>query len=58
MSYLYICEQGATVSVSANRFHVDYRDGMRKSIPVETLEVIENIRHFQFSRKKEFLKYT
>ena len=41
MSYLYICEQGATVSVSANRFHVDYRDGMRKSIPVETLEVIE-----------------
>ncbi len=41
VSYLYICEQGATVGISGNRFQVKYKDGMLKSIPVETLEVIE-----------------
>lgn len=41
MSYLYVCEQGAVISVSENRFHVKYKDGMTKSVPAETLEVIE-----------------
>lgn len=41
MSYLYVCEQGATIGVEGNRFQVKYRDGMLKSIPAETLEVIE-----------------
>lgn len=41
MSYLYVCEQGATIGVSDNRFNVEYKNGMIKSIPVETLEVIE-----------------
>ena len=41
VSYLYICEQGATVGISGNRFQVKYKDGMLKSIPMETLEVIE-----------------
>lgn len=41
MSYLYVCEQGAVISFSGNRFQVKYKDGMLKSIPAETLEVIE-----------------
>ncbi len=41
MSYLYVCEQGATIGIAENRFQVKYKDGMVKSIPAETLEVIE-----------------
>lgn len=41
MSYLYVCEQGATIGISNNRFQVKYKDGMLKTIPAETLEVIE-----------------
>ena len=41
MSYLYVCEQGATIGIGENRFQVKYKDGMIKSIPAETLEVIE-----------------
>ena len=41
MSYLYVCEQGAIIGISANRFEVKYKDGMIKSIPAETLELIE-----------------
>lgn len=41
MSYLYVCEQGAVIGVAGNRFQVKYKDGMTKSIPVETMEVIE-----------------
>lgn len=41
MSYLYVAEQGATIGIADNRFQVKYKDGMIKSIPAETLEVIE-----------------
>ena len=41
MGYLYVCEQGASIGIADNRFQVKYRDGMIKSIPAETLEVIE-----------------
>ncbi len=41
MSYLYVCEQGAVINITANRFEVKYKDGMIKSIPAETLEMIE-----------------
>lgn len=41
MSYLYVCEQGATIGFADNRFQVKYKDGMLKSIPSEVLEVIE-----------------
>lgn len=41
MSYLYVTEQGASVGINGNRFEVKYKDGMLKSIPAETLEVIE-----------------
>ena len=30
MSYLYVCEQGATIGLADNRFQVKYRDGMVK----------------------------
>lgn len=41
MSYLYVCEQGASIGAKDNRFQVHYKEGLIKSIPVETMEVIE-----------------
>lgn len=41
MSYLYVCEQGASIGLADNRFRIKCRDGMVKSIPAEALEVIE-----------------
>ena len=41
MSYLYVCEQGASIGIMENRFQVRYKDGMIRSIPAETLEIIE-----------------
>lgn len=41
MSYLYVSDQSAVIGVAENRFQVKYKDGLLKSIPVETLEVIE-----------------
>ena len=41
MSCLYVSEQGASIGVTQNRFQVKYKDGLVKSIPAETLEVIE-----------------
>ena len=41
LSYLYVTEQGATIGISDNRFQVKYKDGLLKSVPIETLEIIE-----------------
>ncbi len=41
MSYLYVCEQGASIGIEANRFQVKYKDGLVRSVPAETLEIIE-----------------
>ena len=41
MSYLYVCEHGAIIGIEGNRFQVKYKDGLVKSIPVETMEMIE-----------------
>lgn len=41
MSYLYVSEHGAVIGFQGNRFQVKYKDGLLKSIPMETLEVIE-----------------
>lgn len=41
MSYLYVVEQGSTIGFRGNRFEVKYKDGMFRSIPAETLEIIE-----------------
>lgn len=45
MSYLYLCENGATVGVEENYVVVSYSDGMKKKIPVETLESIQIFGH-------------
>ena len=41
MSYLYVNEQGAMINVSGGRIEVKHKDGMLRSIPIETLEVIQ-----------------
>ena len=41
MSYLYVCEQGAVIGFEENRFRIKYKNDLLKSIPAETLEVIE-----------------
>lgn len=41
MSYLYVSEQGAKISISGNRFVVKSPDGMERSIPAYPMEVIQ-----------------
>lgn len=41
MSYLYVSEQGATIAIEANRFLVMCKNDLVRSIPAESLEVIE-----------------
>lgn len=45
MSYLYVSEQGATIGINGGRIEVRCKDGMLRSIPVETLEVIQIFGH-------------
>lgn len=40
MSQLYVNEDGATMALDGNRVMVTYKDGMKHSIPIETLESI------------------
>ena len=40
MSYLYITEDGAVLSVNGGYYVVTYRDGCVKNIPSETLESV------------------
>lgn len=40
MSLLYVNENGASIGIEANRCIVQYKDGMKKSIPIESLEGI------------------
>lgn len=40
MSLLYINENGATIGIEANRCTVNYKDGLKRSIPIESLEGI------------------
>ena len=40
MGYLYVCDQGATVSLDQGYFVVKQKDGMIKKVPKETLESI------------------
>lgn len=41
MSYLYVCEHGATIGINGSRVQIEYKDGMLKSVPIEPLEIIE-----------------
>lgn len=49
MSYLYVSEQGADIGITNNRFQVKYKDGLVRSIPIETLEVIEVFGNIQIT---------
>ena len=40
MSLLFVDENGATIGINGNRFYVDHSDGMRETVPAETLECI------------------
>ena len=41
MSYLYINENGANISVEESYIKVSYKDGLIKKIPIETLDSIQ-----------------
>lgn len=49
MSYLYVSEQGANIGITNNRIQVKYKDGLVRSIPIETLEVIEVFGNIQIT---------
>lgn len=49
MSLLYVNENNAYIGIEANRFFVRYSDGMKKMIPVETLESITIVGHAQMT---------
>lgn len=40
MSSIFVQENGASIGVDGNRFYVNYSDGMRMSVPAETLDCI------------------
>ncbi len=41
MSYLYVCEQGATIGYEGCRFQVKCKNDILRSVPAETLEMIQ-----------------
>lgn len=49
MSLLFINENKATIGVEANRCFVKYSDGMKKMVPIETLEGITILGHAQMT---------
>lgn len=40
MSYLYITENGAVMSINGGYFEVDFKGGMKQKVPKETLESV------------------
>lgn len=38
MGFLYVNENGATIGVEANQCTVNYKDGMKRLIPIESLD--------------------
>lgn len=49
MSLLYVNENGAVIGLEANRCCVKYTDGMKKLVPIETLEGITIMGHAQMT---------
>ena len=41
MSYLYVNQNGATISTKDNSIVVCYKDGLTRRLPIETLEAIQ-----------------
>ena len=40
MSVVYIAENGAVLGIEANRLTIKYKDGLLKSLPIETVDGI------------------
>lgn len=59
MSLLFVNENGAVIGIETNRFIVKYTDGMKKTIPLETLESITIMGHAQMTTQcvQECLKH-
>ena len=49
MSYLYVTEQGATISVEGNYVRVGIKEGQCRKVPIETLESISIFGHSQMT---------
>lgn len=49
MSYLYINENGASIGISENRITVTSKDGMKRMIPIETLDGISMLGRSQMT---------
>lgn len=49
MSLLYVNENSASISVESNRCVVKYSDGLKRSVPLETLESITIMGHAQMT---------
>ena len=49
MSLLFVNEDKATITVEGNRCCVKYADGMKKMVPIETLENITIMGHAQMT---------
>lgn len=49
MSLLFVNENSATIGIEANRCFVKYADGMKKMVPIETLEGITIMGHAQMT---------
>lgn len=49
MSLLYINENAATIGIEENRCIVKYSDGLKRIVPIETLESITIMGHAQMT---------
>ena len=49
MSLLFVNENNAIIGMEENRCYVKYSDGMRKIVPIETLESITIMGHAQMT---------
>ena len=49
MSLLFVNENNATIGIDSNRCFVKYSDGMKKTVPIETLEGITIMGHAQMT---------
>ena len=58
MSLLYVNEDGAVIGLEANRCMIKYKDGLKRSIPIESLEGVTILGKSQVTTvcMEEFLK--
>lgn len=49
MAYIYVCKQGAAISLQKNRFQVKYKNELLQSIPIETVDGLEIFGNIQLT---------